>query len=356
MLKKIVRASLITVITTLFICLFGQVRVFAESGFSYKVEFPDNQMEKEIGYYHLKMKPGQEQTLLIRMANSSDKKTKVNVSLNSAKTNSNGVIEYGENAIKEDKSLKFSFKDIAKAPNKVELAAGQQKNFEIKLKMPETSYPGVIVGGIQMIEENQGEEEKAEGAMVINEYAHAIAVLLQEEDIVVKPELKLNSIKAGQANLKNTIFVNYSNVEAAFLNDMTTEVQINKKGNETVLYEKKQSKMRMAPNTQITFPVDMNGEAMVAGDYTAKILVTGADGLRYEWTKDFKITTEEADKYNERDVGLVQKTGFDWKLIVMIILGAFVLIGIIFTIIYFVRKNNDKKSKSKKKGKNSKKK
>ncbi|MEG0256027.1 DUF916 and DUF3324 domain-containing protein [Vagococcus sp.] len=355
--RKRLRYIFLTLLS-LMMALIGAGTVSAEDngGFTYTVNFPENQLKKNIGSYHLMMKPGQEQTVTITMANPGKEKSVINVAVNSTKTNSNGVLENGDNNIKNDKSLKFDIKKIISAPKKVELKPGEKKDVEFKIKMPETSFEGFLSGGIQMIQAGQGEDlKKSKGTQVINEYAYVIGIILRENENDIKPELKLNSVKAGQANYKNTIFVNYSNIKGNFVREMTTEVQIMEKGKDTVIYEKKQSKMRMGPNTAIDFPVDMNGEAMKAGNYTAKILVTADEGIREEWTKDFKITKEDADKFNERDVGLVQEKGLDWKLIAIIVVGFFVFVAIIFIIVHLLKKNK-KKSKSKSSSKKRKKK
>lgn len=167
-------------------------------GFTYKVNFPDNQMKENIGYYHLKVKPEDKQTVTITMANTAEKPIVVNVSLNGAKTNSNGVIEYGDNGIKNDKSLKYPFEKVVKGPKKVELKAREEKEVEFNITMPETSYEGVITGGIQMIQAGQGEDQlKKSGSVVVNEYAYVVGMQLQEDDKKIKPKLKLNSVKAG---------------------------------------------------------------------------------------------------------------------------------------------------------------
>ncbi|MEG0255037.1 MAG: DUF916 and DUF3324 domain-containing protein [Vagococcus sp.] len=348
-LKNILFASLIFVF-----CLVNNNLVEADESqkqvpFQYKINFPDNQMNKDVGYYDLKMEPGKEQVIQIEFSNPGKEKTAIGVSLNSAKTNSNGVIEYGDTKIKKDSSLKFDFKNIVSAPKRIELKPGETKDLDIKIKMPETAYDGIVTGGIQLIQENQNNLEEKNGSMVLNEYAYVVGMVLQENDTKVKPKLSLNSVKAGQTNFKNNIYINYSNTEPTFVNNMTTEVQINKKGNSQVLYERKQAKMRMAPNSFIAFPVGMNGEKMVPGDYTAKILVIADDGVREEWTKDFKITEEEADKFNERDVGLVQESGLNWKLIIIIMVGFFALVIVVFIMTTLIRKNKAKKSSHKKK-------
>lgn len=360
MIKNKKKFRLIIFLGLLLLSTISNVTVNADekaspSSFGYKVIFPENQMEENVGYYHLKMEPGKEQTVQMQFTNPANKKTTIGVSVNSAVTNSNGVIEYGENSIKKDKSLKFNLKDIVSAPKKIELNPGETKNLELKIKMPETSFDGVIAGGIQLIQEGQDNVENKGGSMVLNEYAYVTAMLLQETDKKVTPKLALNSVKAGQANFKNMVYVNYSNTESTFVDNMTTEVQISEKGNSTVAFERKQAKMRMAPNTSISFPVTMNGEKMKAGDYTAKILVTADGGIREEWTKDFKITKEEADKFNERDVGLTQDKGINWKLIAIIVVVFFGLVLIIVLALMKIKKkkkNNQKKIGKKKKSGN----
>ncbi|WP_271491154.1 DUF916 domain-containing protein, partial [Enterococcus sp. 5H] len=94
------------------------------TGFTYSLNFPDNQMEDNIGYYKLKMSKGQEQTVTVTLTNPSAEKVTVNVGLNGAVTNQNGVIEYGDSDIENDASLKFDFEDIVSGPESVDLEAG----------------------------------------------------------------------------------------------------------------------------------------------------------------------------------------------------------------------------------------
>lgn len=318
------------------------------TGFTYSINFPDNQIDKELGYYKLKMTPGQQQKLSIMLSNPSAEKVTIEVQLNGAKTNQNGVIEYGESAIKNDPSLKFNFIDLVEGPKSVELAPGETKSLDLTVKMPETEYDGVIAGGIQLMRAGQDGTTNSGGSKIINQYAYVIGVLLQENDTVIHPDLSLNSVKAGQNNYRNAIFINYSNIKAAYLNDMTAEVQITEKGKETVLYERKQTAMRMAPNSFIDFPVSMNGERMIPGDYEADILITSGD-KKWAWKQAFKITDEDANKFNERDVGLVQEKSLDWKLILLLVAAFLVGIFLLFLIVHFFRKNQNKKNVTNKK-------
>lgn len=348
-LLKLVMITICMVFSSLFFGVIGYAE--EQSSFGYSVIFPENQIQKEIGYYHLKMSPSQKQTVQIEFTNTGNKKVTVKISLNGAKTNSNGVIEYGNSNIKNDASLKFDFKDIVSAPDKVELAVGETKTIDFNIEMPETSYDGVIAGGIELLQEGQDKVDKQSNSMVINEYAYVVGMLLQETDKKITPKLKLNTVRPGQANYKNTVYVEYSNTSPEFVNNMTTEVQISKKGEQFVRYERKQSKMRMAPNSFISFPVLMNGEKMEPGNYTATILVSADKEINERWEYDFEITQDEADKFNERDVGLEQEASFDWKIIAIAIIGFFLLVIVLFLVISNFKKNKNKKNLKAKKSK-----
>ncbi|MBO0470110.1 DUF916 and DUF3324 domain-containing protein [Enterococcus sp. DIV0242_7C1] len=342
-------------IGTLAIALLYIVGIFSFSlsaeasvGFTYKVNRPENQRNMDVGYFDLKMNPGQKQSVTIDLTNESDKEVVAVVSLNSAKTSSNGVIEYGPNEIDNDKSLKYDFKNVVKAPEKVTIPAKSTVPVKLDITMPEATFDGVISGGIQLKGEvDKKNREKQKG--VINEYAYVVGMLLSETDTVVTPELALNKVSAGSNNYRNSVFVNFSNIKPAYLENLTMDVQIMKKGSEAVLYDTKKANMRVAPNSMVDFPVSMNGERMVPGDYSAHVVASTKD-KKWEWDEDFTITDEEADKYNDEDISLVKEQGINWKMIAMIVGSVIAVIVVIYIIVRAsLNKNKKKKRKNKKK-------
>ncbi|MHC5216530.1 DUF916 and DUF3324 domain-containing protein [Enterococcus sp. LJL128] len=345
--------------------VFGGLRVWAEesststtqraSGFSYESLLPENQ-HSDASYFDLRMTPGQEQTVQIELRNPWKNPIDVAVNLSGAKTNSNGVIEYGPNELENDASLKYDFEKIVTGPEKVTIPAESSIMVDLAIKMPEAGFDGVIAGGIQL-QEIEGEDAPREDGMVVNKYAYVIGMLLSETDTVIDPDMKLNKVYPELNNGRNAIFVNYSNIQPVYTDDMTTEVQIMKAGSEEVVYDTKKADMRMAPNSMFDFPVSLNGEAMVAGDYNAHILVTTKAGGRWEWDQKFTITDEEAEKFNSQDVGQIQERGINWLLIVLIAGGVFLLLLIIFLIVRIVNKKKEqKKQLQKRKKKNGRKK
>lgn len=328
----------------------GALTAYAEDaadpmgGFNYKVIKPENQ-RSEAGYFDLRMNPGQKQTVQVELTNGSSNEITVAVSLNGAKTNGNGVVEYGPTAIKNDASLKYDFTKIVTGPDKVVIPAGKTVPLELNIAMPEVGYDGVVAGGVQLKKVVKEDKNKTG---VINEYAYLIGMILNETDTAVEPDLKMNKVSAGLANYRNSIFVNFSNVTATYVEGMTVDTQIMPEKSDEVLYDSKKAGMRMAPNSMIDFPIEMNGEKMVPGNYRAHVLVTAGD-KRWEWDEKFTITDEEADKFNGQDVGLVQERGIDWRLIIGIAAALLVVVVVIFVIVRQVQKKNLKKKRKQKK-------
>lgn len=353
-MKKQKISWLIALIYIMFGCLTMPVQAAeqdkndaSEGGFTYKAIYPENQ-HNEVGYFDLRMKPGQKQTITVQMSNSSAKEIVMDVRLNSTKTNSNGVLEYGSSSLAKDTSLKYDFSDIVKGPETITIPAKATVDYNMEIAMPEATFDGVISGGIEIQEKESEEAKKSQKGMVINKYAYVIGMLLTETDKEIKPDLQLNKVYPELKNYRNAIFINFSNKEAAFIDEMTIDVQIMKKSSDEVVYDTKQSKMRMAPNSMIDFPVSLNGEKMVAGDYRARINVT-ADGEKWSWEEPFTITDEDADKFNQEDVSLLQENGINWVIIALIVGGIFLLSIAIFIIVRMINKKSGKKKKGKRK-------
>lgn len=338
-MKKKVTTSLVSILSlvSLFFPMIGfanEANPTDAGGFSFEVIQPENQRNKEVAYFDLLMEPSKKQTVQIKMNNSSDQEITVDVSLNSSKTNSNGVIEYGPSKIKKDASLIHDFTDIVKAPEKVTIPANSTKLVDFTITMPEKSFEGYIAGGIQLQQADSGVAEETETGMVINKFAYLVGVLLSESDSKdLEPNMQLNKVYPELQNYRNAVFVNFSNVKPVYAEDMTVSVQIMRKSSETILYETKKSNMRMAPNSMIDFPVSLNGEKMAPGDYRAKILVTTATGGKWQWDEAFEITDQEADQFNAADLSLVQAGEINWLLIASIVGGVLVIAILIFILV-----------------------
>ncbi len=343
---KIFKNSLILIFC--FSCLlFKGEKVKAEEdansgGFTYELVKPDNHQGGPA--LNLRLAAGEKQNLHFKLKNYAKTETVINIKIAGARTNNVGGLEYGPNKFKEDSSLKYDLTDLVKIPESITLQPEEEVEVPIEINMPEVGFDGVVLGGVQLQEsDSENKEEKSEGQSVVNKLAYLFGMVISENDKKVTPKLSLKKVYPELSNYTNAIFVDMANTKATLINDMVTEVQIMKRGQSTSLYESKKTNMKMAPNSIIQYPVSLDRSKMVAGKYTAHISVV-YDGQKKSWTKDFAITTEEADKFNEQDVNLLQERGIDWKPIVFAVAG---VVGIILVIV-IIGKSIQGRKKSKK--------
>lgn len=299
-------------------------------GFSYTIIAPENQQNKNLGYYDLKMEKNQQQTVQLQLNNTSTKVMTVEIRLNSAKTNNNGVIEYGLNHLEKDPSLKYDFAEIVKGPKKETIPANTSKVIDLNIAMPSTPVEGYIAGGIQLEPTFRDVENTNQKNKVIeNRFAFLIGMLLSETEMKsIKPEVKLNKVYPGLADNERNLFVSLSNSRSVFLENMSVDVSIRKNGKEASLFDVHKEDMRMAPNSLMNFPVPLENKRLVKGDYIAQIHITADSGMKWSWSEEFTISESDVALLNAQIIQEPKKTP-------QIIVQLFILAGISILILVF---------------------
>ncbi|WYJ96768.1 hypothetical protein DOK67_0001071 [Enterococcus sp. DIV0212c] len=277
--------------------------------FAYEVVLPENQKRTDVGYYDLVMKAGETQTLQLKLFNLSSESMKISLSVNSAKTNGNGLIEYGENQLETDSSLTYDIKKLVTAPKEVLLAPHSKKMVELRIDLPAKPFIGYLAGGIQLTPFRYTEQTTKEEAVVLNEFAYVIGLLISESDShQLAPEMALNGMSLKKRDGQYGLSVSLSNVQPVFLENLTTQVRIRKKGTKAILFEKKQSDMRMAPNSVMNFPVELEGTELDSGDYVVEVTTSTTNGEHWMWKKEFTFSKLEAQRVNE--INNLTKNGY----------------------------------------------
>ena len=323
----------ILMILSFYFFAFGIETSAAELRFSVETEIPENQIDKTKTYFDLMMKPDQEQILKVRAANSTDENLVIDVSVKSATTNSNGVIEYGESLTALDKSAPADLSEIIQLKDggeSVELPAKSEKLVELRVKMPKEEFSGQLAGGITFSEKvdetKDKQKENTNGLAIENRYAYTVAVLLRENETVVQPELSLEKVEPTQRNARSVISATLLNHEAAYLQSMKVTANVKNKKTSNVILE------------IFNFPIPYEENEMEAGTYVLAMTVEGS-GKKWQFTKEFTISKEEAKTFNEKDV-TVKKT--ESKLIYLLIGLLLLLLIICLFIILRLKKQKNK--------------
>ncbi|EAD5716526.1 TPA: DUF916 and DUF3324 domain-containing protein [Listeria innocua] len=338
-MKKIF--AIIFACTFAIICLPNQHAEAAEgNSFSVKAILPANQASS-VTYFDLQMEPKQKQKLDVEITNQSKEQMTINCVANTAITNEMGYVDYSIPKTKPDETLKYPFADITEvSDSEITLEPNETKIWSVNIQMPEESYDGIILGGLHFKEKTKEKTEKEtkqeKEVQIKNEYAYVIGVKLTEKTTIVKPELALNQIKAGSRNYRNVVEINLQNTKATLVGGLAVDAKIYKQGSEKVLHEAKRTDLSMAPNSNFNYSVDWENQELKPGKYKLHLVAKNKDD-KWEWTKDFTISSDEAKKANDKALGL--EKDYTW----LYITGGIILLLILITVTYLIGRRTAKK-------------
>jgi hypothetical protein len=300
--------------------------------YSVKANIPENQINKKLTYFDLKMSPGAKQTISLTLTNNSTEEKEIAIEPNTAITNQNGVIDYSKHKQEKDSSLRYSLTELITPKQIVKLKGKEEKEVQFTIQMPQESYDGVILGGFYIYELHQSDDKKdSEHVKINNEFSYIIGVKLTETDKSVSPELELNKVQAGLMNYRTVVTANLQNSKPVILNNLNVDAQITKEGKKEVLHQTKKNNLSMAPNSNFDFPINWDNQKLMPGKY--HLYITATDGNQtWRFDKMFEIKGNIAKELNKTAVE-VEK---DYTLI--FIGFAVIIVSLILFIILLLRK------------------
>lgn len=295
-------------------------------------------------YYNLKVEPKQQKEIKVRIFNSSNKDVKVNVALNNATTNNNGVVSYSGDG-KKDSSLKIPFTSIASIKESViTIPKSGSIDVPIQLRMPDQEYNGVILGGIRVTSADKSEGDSKNTPAVKANIAYSVAVLLKEKEDVIDPSMHLISVAKETRDYRNYISAELQNSAPRLIKKLEANAKVYKENSKTLLYQAEKSDMQMAPNSRFNFGISLEDTPIKAGKYTMEISGK-ADGKSFSFKKNFKVTSTEAKQLNKNAVYVTEdNSGQLW---LYFILGAIVVVIILLSLAYIYKQKNKKESRNK---------
>lgn len=334
-------------VSWLFLFLFGISLIpvthahATESEFKVSIDtiLPENQVTPNVKYFDLKMKPSDEQKIVVRLTNHTSEEMNLKVTYNEAKTTSQGIIEYSKNKeLKMNSPSDILFTNIIEGPEKVSLKPNEVKDINFTLKVPEREFDGFILGGIEFIEEV---ETSNDNSALKTQRSYLVGVKLRETDKKLPIELELNQTIVGTKNYKNAILISLSNQNANFIEGISIHGTITKKGDSTILVENNISQARIAPYSTIETPVYLDQMLLDPGKYELKLTVKDQKKIVEEWNQEFKVTKKEAEllKSNQDPFEEYKDYNLLWLIILLFIVG----LGI-----FLIWLNKDKFLKNKK--------
>lgn len=308
--------------------------VSAETSGSFSVSavIPENQRNKNSTYFDIEMEPGGKQTLEVTITNPTDREIIVDQSVNTAITNSNGVIDYSQSDSVRDDTLVNSLQEIATAADVIILSPKSSQTVEIDIQLTDEPFEGVILGGIHYQEKTEEEAEDTSGVNVKNNFAFVLGIQITVGDTTdIQPELELNDITPTQMNYRNIVTANIQNTNPIPFGSLTVDAKIYKDGDTKVYREEHKENMEMAPNSNFDFPISWENQKFEDGTYTLELTATANDET-WNWTETFEISGSE--ELNEE--AILDPSGINY---IAIGIGIFLVVGIGGAIVFMKRRH-----------------
>ncbi|MHC5372214.1 DUF916 domain-containing protein [Enterococcus sp. LJL120] len=338
MKKKFWSRALLAAIVLCGLLGTGQ-RVFATSaGLNLLVSplLPDNQITTGVNYFDLLLEKGEEQTVTVVMNNPTDQDRVISIQVNPATTNYNGMVEY-EKADPNEDLVPFDIRDAVEVEQEIELKANETIDVPVTIKMPDVDFDGVVAGGLkirEITEDTEATEESEEAtadssvdeesreSVVTNTYSYVIALLLNENESEVAPEITLGGMALKNIKNQDVIALELNNEANAYAQDVRVEANISLEGGD-VSFTSEQSGMKIAPASTFNYPVEVDSD-LPAGDYLVETVVyseaaeDGAyearDGTTYNlrWELSQTFTLEERIVQGNSDTGSFIPKNHNW--------------------------------------------
>lgn len=318
------------IVILLFFVMFLLIKftvVYADTTSNFSIEALDEDgNSNHQGYYHLIGNPGETKGLQIKVYNSSIEEITVNVEVNPASTNQNGLPSYLFQEVYDD-SLLYPLNELVSIGNsQITIPSREFVVLDVGVTFPDKEWKGDILGGVRFTEESKQEST----ATVTHQIAYTVGILLNMIDgDTIENILHLNDASFGQRNYRNYVEANIQNSEAVMIKNLTTDAKIYKKNESTPIYEATTYDMRMAPNSNFNLGIPTGDQPLVAGSYILELHMT-ADGKEYQFQKEFSVSEQEARNLNASAVNVEANSNFalyslivGLGIIIVLLLGLF---------------------------------
>ncbi|WP_125580252.1 DUF916 and DUF3324 domain-containing protein [Levilactobacillus cerevisiae] len=306
-------------------------------GYNVSAELPKNQINKQNSFFDLKMKSGQTETLKVRVNNISNQDITIKTAIHTAWTNSVGHIDYINPTKSFDPSLRYKMSDISRIQGKKTLTipAGKSRVVSAVVKVPKSSFNGVILGGWYFKKVDNKVTGNVKGATNIrSEYSYVIGMKYTLGKVPVAA-MSLGRVAAGLSNGHQAVFANLRNTSAVIIPNLKMDTTITNRDNNQTVKHLKQSNVQTAPNSVYKYPMLFENTTLKAGNYHLHMVVKNTDRT-WVFDRNFTITKAQANKYNHESV---DNQGMNiWLLIALGALAMLILILLILLIIYLIRR------------------
>lgn len=289
----------------LLFCLKGSLETNAEEiKFTVEPIASNNQLDRSLPYFDLKYDYGEKGTEQVKLTNRTNEELIIDISFHTATTNSNGVVEYRQNKLKNTENLPIRITECVVFPKQITLAPRDTQVVTFQVDMPKKRFNGVVAGGIQFREHSsQTRKQKQESTTITSTFSYLLAVVLHGSNHKEEPKIELKKSYSHFDNEEPTVILEFHNLSAQYLNNMSIIADIFHEDRSKPIATVKKEGMQFAPNSIIDFKTTLEqnlspGKYSITGTLSGEVKKTERHVYTFE---DTFQTTRSNERMNDRN-------------------------------------------------------
>ena len=293
------------------------------SGFVLTPLLPKNQLDKQAGYFNLKVTPGATQEFRVAVSNPGKTALTLQVTPVNATTSDAGNVAYVPSN-RQDPSATTTFTKMTTAGVTVKLAAHRAKTVAFKTTIPKTGFKGEVLGGLFVtnLSASATKPTTSQGFMLKNRYAEVTAVALWcQPQITIPVKLALDQVKVTPTNGQPVVFAKLRNLTPTLFGQLDIKAQVIQRATGKTIATQRLKSGSMAPNSWFNYQVALGTQQLAAGKYQLKLHLSSGQRV-WNFTREFTLTAQRAEQHNRHLVGPRKINWWLWSAVALVILLA----------------------------------
>lgn len=299
MLKKALGLFL-SLLMILFLFVFAGIEVHGtdttEESYDRKLSYSVSPVNKEDNnlYFDLKLKPGEEQTIYLRITNDGLREDEYSMDISPATTTKQGLIDYQGNKENLHESLKYDIDDYVSYEKKIKVPAKDSVDVPITITSPKEEFDGIILAGIFVGLASSSDDEEVEGIVTTTGYSYPL--MLSQNDNELTSEIKFDSVYPAVSFGETSIVAKLFNPVMKGYAGLSYHAVITKDKKEFI--NKQYTDKEFAPSSFCEFVIDLDNKPLIAGSYILNLSIEDKRGNEWKFEEPFTVTRQQAKQIN----------------------------------------------------------
>lgn len=313
----------------------------ADKAYAIRALLPNNQIDPQVNYWVLQLKPDERQRLDTQIVNTGRKPITVTIQANDGITASNAKIVYDQKSVQMYPKTTTSFSSlvVGKRAQEITVEPGREKTVSFTIKAPTKAYQGIILGGIRTVAKVS---DAAKGNITLHQQVeYNLSVVLQGQDLNVTPQLSFGSqVTPGVVANKMVLRIPTMNAHPINISGIQTNATVTNRKTRKDVFKDTQYGQSIAPNSRFdwAFPV----KKLAAGDYRFQLTVFGRNLKKQKITRNFSVSSTLVHRVAAYDQKPAQ---LNMGAIIMLVVLTVVLLVAAWVLIYFYAVDKGKKKR-----------